>query len=205
MVSLGRLFFQAHWGSVSPSGGRRISPEESNLPGSGLTVEGSARIRFQVAATALQGACRWVKAPLCRSDTMPHSLSVPFRTSDERLSVKARRAYSAPEPAAVNGQVVLEATFHQSNPEYALRDPVPKWIVFRQVLAHPVLMHMNDMRPAQFLCVACPTCGVCVGERCLLLSGSLRSQSHLDRKLIAVVAVEQKRIHRIQINSHTSL
>src|SRR5260370_1071307 len=45
------------------------------------------------------------------------------------------------------------------------------------------LMRMNDMTPAMFLRVACPTCGVAIGDRCLLSAGGLRSESHVDRKL----------------------
>jgi CRP/FNR family cyclic AMP-dependent transcriptional regulator len=38
--------------------------------------------------------------------------------------------------------------------------------------------------------VPCPTCGVAAGQRCLLHSGALRSEPHLDRKLSAIEAIE---------------
>lgn len=57
-------------------------------------------------------------------------------------------------------------------------------------------MRMSDMTPAMFLSVVCPTCGVAIGERCLLSAGGLRVESHVDRKLGAAEAVEQKRILR---------
>jgi hypothetical protein len=41
--------------------------------------------------------------------------------------------------------------------------------------------------------VPCPICGVAAGERCLLHSGGLRNEPHLDRKLSAIEAVEAKR------------
>src|SRR6266851_2572515 len=60
------------------------------------------------------------------------------------------------------------------------------------------LMRMNDMSPEMFLGVACPTCGVAIGDRCLLSAGGLRSESHVDRKLCAAEAAEQNRIRPIR-------
>jgi hypothetical protein len=55
-------------------------------------------------------------------------------------------------------------------------------------------MKMKDLTPEQLSSVPCPTCGVAAGERCVLHSGSLRSEPHLDRKLSAAEAMEKKRI-----------
>jgi len=44
------------------------------------------------------------------------------------------------------------------------------------------------------LAVPCPTCGVTAGMPCLLHSGGLRNDPHIDRKLAAIEAVETKRI-----------
>lgn len=55
-------------------------------------------------------------------------------------------------------------------------------------------MRMKSLTPKLFLSVPCPTCKVAAGKRCLLHSGDLRSEPHLDRKLTAVEGVETKRI-----------
>lgn len=57
---------------------------------------------------------------------------------------------------------------------------------------------MSDLTPKQLSSVPCPTCGVPAGERCLLHSGSPRSESHVDRKLCAAEAVEAERFRRAQ-------
>ena len=62
-------------------------------------------------------------------------------------------------------------------------------------------MRMNDMTPELFLSVRCPTCKVASGKRRLLLSGGLRTESHIDRKLAAIEAVETKRIHVVKVRS----
>jgi hypothetical protein len=54
-------------------------------------------------------------------------------------------------------------------------------------------MRMTDLSPKQVVCVACPTCGVAAGTRCLLHSGGLRSEPHMNRKLAAIEDIEQKR------------
>jgi hypothetical protein len=59
-----------------------------------------------------------------------------------------------------------------------------------------LLMRMNELTPKQFSSVPCPTCGVAAGETCLLHSGGLRSESHIDRKLCAAEAMETKKIRR---------
>jgi len=55
---------------------------------------------------------------------------------------------------------------------------------------------MRDLTVKQLTAVSCPTCGVAPGKRCLLHSGALRSDSHVDRKLSAVEAIELKRMPR---------
>ena len=62
-------------------------------------------------------------------------------------------------------------------------------------------MRMNGMTPELFLSVRCPTCKVASGKHCLLLSGGLRTESHIDRKLAAIEAVETRRIHLIKVRS----
>ena len=54
------------------------------------------------------------------------------------------------------------------------------------------------MTPELFHSVPCPTCGVDLGQRCLLHSGGLRSEPHLDRKLAAIEAIETNRIQRLK-------
>jgi hypothetical protein len=62
---------------------------------------------------------------------------------------------------------------------------------------HPVLnvlivMKRNELTPKQLSSVACPTCGSSIGRRCVLNSGSLRSQPHLERKFAAIDASQKK-------------
>jgi hypothetical protein len=59
-------------------------------------------------------------------------------------------------------------------------------------------MRMKDLTPAQLSSVPCPTCGVDVGQRCLLHSGGPRSEPHVDRKLYAAEAIETRRFRRTQ-------
>jgi hypothetical protein len=59
-------------------------------------------------------------------------------------------------------------------------------------------MRMKDLTSAQLSSVPCPTCGVAVGDRCLLHSGAPRSEPHVDRKLSAAEAIESKRFRRTQ-------
>jgi len=54
-------------------------------------------------------------------------------------------------------------------------------------------MRMRDLTPTQLSSVRCPTCGVPAGEGCVLHSGALRSESHVDRKLAAAGAIETKK------------
>ena len=49
------------------------------------------------------------------------------------------------------------------------------------------------MTPKQLSAVPCSTCGVAAGKRCVLHSGALRGEPHVDRRLTAAEAVEMKR------------
>ena len=53
------------------------------------------------------------------------------------------------------------------------------------------------MPPLTLLAVPCSICGVAAGMPCLLHSGGLRNEPHIDRKLAAIEAVEAKRIPRL--------
>ena len=68
--------------------------------------------------------------------------------------------------------------------------------VLRLVLSHRLRMKKKDLTAKQLSSVPCPTCGVAPGERCVLHSGALRSEPHVDRKLSAAEAIETKRIPR---------
>jgi len=57
-------------------------------------------------------------------------------------------------------------------------------------------MRVRDLTPRLLLAVPCPTCGVAAGERCLLYSGALRNEPHVERKLSAAEAIETKKIVR---------
>jgi hypothetical protein len=53
------------------------------------------------------------------------------------------------------------------------------------------------MTPKQLSSVPCPRCGVAAGKRCVLHSGALRAEPHVDRRLSAIEAVEVKREHAV--------
>jgi len=53
-------------------------------------------------------------------------------------------------------------------------------------------MKKKDLTPKQMSSVPCPTCGVAAGMRCVLTTGGLRSEPHVDRKLAAAEAIEAK-------------
>jgi hypothetical protein len=42
--------------------------------------------------------------------------------------------------------------------------------------------------------VACPTCGVEAGKRCVLVAGGPRNEPHGSRKAAAIEAVKKKRL-----------
>ncbi len=53
------------------------------------------------------------------------------------------------------------------------------------VLPHSNRVKKSELTPKHLSSVACPTCGVAAGQRCLRYSGAPRSEPHLDRKLAA--------------------
>jgi hypothetical protein len=61
---------------------------------------------------------------------------------------------------------------------------------------------MRDMSLKLFNSARCPTCRVGPGKSCLLHSGGLRNEPHVDRKLAAIEAREVKRIHLVDGGSH---
>jgi hypothetical protein len=61
-------------------------------------------------------------------------------------------------------------------------------------------MRMAELTPEELSSVPCPTCGVAAGERCLL-HGTARFESHLDRKLCAIEALEQKIILEVNLRA----
>jgi hypothetical protein len=65
-------------------------------------------------------------------------------------------------------------------------------------LSHADSVRMRDLTPEQLTSVACPICGVAAGKRCLLHSGVLRSDSHVDRKLSAAETIEANRYRHMQ-------
>jgi hypothetical protein len=60
------------------------------------------------------------------------------------------------------------------------------------MLSYSVRMKKKELTPEQLSSVPCPTCGVAVGECCVLHSGAPRSESHVDRKFAAIEAAEKK-------------
>jgi hypothetical protein len=73
-------------------------------------------------------------------------------------------------------------------------DSVPNRTVSGAVSSHDNSMRMVELTSKELCAVRCPTCGVAAGERCHLHSGSTCLEPHLDRKLCAIEALEQKRI-----------
>lgn len=51
---------------------------------------------------------------------------------------------------------------------------------------------MTNLTPQLFLAIPCPACGVDAGEDCIWPEGGLRSDFHIDRKLDAAEAIEEK-------------
>ena len=71
---------------------------------------------------------------------------------------------------------------------------VLKRTVLRLVLPHRIQMKIRDLTAKQLFSVPCPTCGVAAGKRCVLHSGTPRSEPHIDRKFSATKAIETKKI-----------
>jgi hypothetical protein len=57
-------------------------------------------------------------------------------------------------------------------------------------------MKKKELTPKQISSVPCPTCGSAAGERCVLQSGGLRSEPHVERKFLAIDAIVAKRATR---------
>ncbi len=55
------------------------------------------------------------------------------------------------------------------------------------------------MKRKQLLSVPCPTCGVAAGQRCVLHSGRIRKEPHVDRKLAATEVVVKRKSKRILV------
>jgi hypothetical protein len=51
-----------------------------------------------------------------------------------------------------------------------------------------------ELTHSELCSVRCPTCGVAPGKSCHLHSGSTCIEPHLDRKLCAIEALEQKKV-----------
>jgi hypothetical protein len=60
------------------------------------------------------------------------------------------------------------------------------------VSSQSVRMKKKELTPKQQTSVACPTCGVSAGECCVLHSGGPRSETHVERKLVAIEAIEKR-------------
>jgi hypothetical protein len=75
---------------------------------------------------------------------------------------------------------------------------VPNGAAFPHFLSHSLSMRMKNLTPQQLSSVPCPVCGAPVGKRCLLHSGALSAELHIDRKLAAAEAIESERFRRIQ-------
>src|SRR5258708_32554674 len=74
--------------------------------------------------------------------------------------------------------------------------PVQNGTVLRLVLPYCIKMRKSNLTAKEWSSVPCPTCGVAPGEPCLLPSGALRTEPHVDRKLSAAEALEANRIRR---------
>jgi hypothetical protein len=53
-------------------------------------------------------------------------------------------------------------------------------------------MKKRDLTPELILAVACPTCGVAAGKKCILHAGGQRIEPHVGRKLLAIEALEKE-------------
>jgi hypothetical protein len=57
-----------------------------------------------------------------------------------------------------------------------------------------ISMRMPELTLSEMFSVRCPTCRAAAGKPCQLASGYTSIEPHLDRKLSAIEALEQKRI-----------
>jgi hypothetical protein len=81
-------------------------------------------------------------------------------------------------------QSITNRATPKKQPGVQNRTAVPRWI------SDYLEVKKSQLTPKQISSVPCPTCGVTTGERCLLHSGGKRSEPHVDRKLLAVEAIE---------------
>ena len=61
-----------------------------------------------------------------------------------------------------------------------------------RVRSHSFGMKKRELTKKQVSSVPCPTCGVSAGRRCVLNSGGLRFEAHVNRKLSAIEVIERK-------------
>lgn len=71
----------------------------------------------------------------------------------------------------------------------------------RAMVAPDISMRMLELTRSEMCSVRCPACGAAAGKLCHLASGSTCIEPHLDRKLAAVEAVEQKRILEMRLRA----
>jgi hypothetical protein len=74
------------------------------------------------------------------------------------------------------------------------RESVQIWTVLRYGSQYAWSVRMTDLTPQLLLAVPCPTCGVDAGKHCLLHTGELSPDPHIDRKLDAAEAIEAENI-----------
>jgi hypothetical protein len=63
-----------------------------------------------------------------------------------------------------------------------------------RVAVRLVSENMTDLTQQLLLAVPCPTCGVDAGKHCLLHTGELSPDPHIDRTLDATEAIETEKI-----------
>jgi hypothetical protein len=83
-----------------------------------------------------------------------------------------------------SGQFGLPNDAHSVRNETALRLTLPD----------DISMRMRDLSRRELCSVRCPICGAAEGKFCHLASASTSIEPHLDRRLCAMEALEQKRI-----------
>jgi len=76
---------------------------------------------------------------------------------------------------------------------------VPKRTVSKSLMVS-FECEMGDMPPLTLLARPLPTCGVAAGMPCLLHSGGLRIDPHIDRKLDAIEAVKREGFPVLEAN-----
>ena len=70
-----------------------------------------------------------------------------------------------------------------------------------RVPLHNIGMRMDELTRKELSAVPCPTCGVAAGKRCHLHSGAPCFEPHLDRKLSAIEAMEQKKVLDVHLRA----